>query len=107
MRLLVALLGFVSAIGFAVPAYADSGVRPDNDAFLNALRHAGIDYASSTQAIASAQTVCELVDHGESGLAVIEDLRDRNPAFRMSAAAEFAKISAQFYCPQQLEPTPK
>ena len=103
MRLLLALLGIVAMIGLAAPAYADPDAGgPDDTGFLAALRHAGITYSDPTQAISAGQTVCTCLDHGESGLQLVHDVKSRNPGFDMEAASQFAVISAKYYCPHHL-----
>jgi hypothetical protein len=103
MKLLLALLSISVMIGLAVPARGD----PDSDdgAFLASLQKAGITYQNAGQAIAAGKAVCGLIDEGESGLEVVEDLKTNNPAFTMDGAAKFAAISAHAYCPQQLTPS--
>lgn len=103
MKLLLALLSISVVIGLAVPARGD----PDSGdgAFLASLQKAGITYQNPGQAIAAAKAVCGLIDDGESGLEVVEDLKTNNPAFTMDGAAKFAAISATAYCPQQLTPS--
>ncbi|EID11469.1 DUF732 domain-containing protein [Mycobacterium xenopi] len=89
-------------IGFAARAYGDPGDVASDAGFLSSLREAGITYPSPDQAIGAAQAVCTCLNHGESGLELVHDVKTHNPAFTMDAAAEFAAISAKYYCPQQL-----
>ncbi|MEZ0365421.1 DUF732 domain-containing protein [Mycobacterium sp. pUA109] len=106
MRTLLAPFGVATMIALAVPAHADPGVdggTPDAS-FLASLRAAGLTYSDPTQAISAAQTVCGLIGRGESGLQVLKDLKTTNPAITTDGAAQFAALSAQFYCPQQLTP---
>ncbi|BCO35956.1 DUF732 domain-containing protein [Mycobacterium heckeshornense] len=102
MRLRLALLGVSAMIGIAAPAYADPGDVATDAAFLTALQQSGITYPSADQAIGAAQAVCTCLNHGESGLELVHDVKTHNPAFTMDAAAQFAAISAKYYCPQQL-----
>ncbi|OBJ61658.1 DUF732 domain-containing protein [Mycobacterium sp. 1423905.2] len=104
MKLLVAVIGICAAIGFAAPACADPDDGPGGDdaSFLAALRSADIAYSNPAQAIGSARAVCTCLNNGESGLELVHDVKTRNPAFNMDAAAEFAVISAKYYCPHQL-----
>jgi Protein of unknown function (DUF732) len=97
-----ALLVAVAAIGLAAPAHAEP--EGDDAAFLAALGRSGITYASPGQAIASAKAVCGLMGRGETGLQVVSDVRDQNPGMTMDAAAKFAAIASDTYCPQHLTP---
>lgn len=92
-------------IGCAAPANGDPGNGPDaaDAGFLAALRTADIGYSNSDQAIGSARAVCTCLDNGESGFELVNDIKKRNAGFTLDAAAEFAVISAKFYCPQQLD----
>lgn len=104
MKLLLVVISFVAIIGLAAPAYADpdDGAGSDDAKFLAALHNADIDYANPSEVIGSARAVCGCLDDGESGLGLVHDVEAHNPGFNMDAAAEFAVISAKFYCPQQL-----
>jgi Protein of unknown function (DUF732) len=105
MRLLVTLFGIFAVIYLAAPAYGDAPVPPvngDDPGFLAALRQAGITYASPDKAIASGKSVCTCLNHGESGLGLVEDVKTLNPGLDMDRASDFAMISAKFYCPRQL-----
>lgn len=104
MKLLLAVIGLVTIIGLAPPAYADpdDGAGGDDAKFLAALHSADIDYANPSEVIGSARAVCGCLDGGESGLGLIHDVEAHNPGFNMDAAAEFAVISAKYYCPQHL-----
>ena len=103
MRLLLAVLGVSTAIGFAAPAYGDPGASDGNDAaFLTALRQVGISYPSPDQAIGAGRSVCGCLNNGESGLELVHDLKTHNPGFTMEDASDFAMVAAKFYCPQQL-----
>jgi hypothetical protein len=77
-------------------------VNGDDPGFLAALHQAGITYASPDKAIASGKAVCTCLNNGESGLALVHDVKTRNPGFDMESASDFALISAKFYCPRQL-----
>ncbi|KAA1250927.1 DUF732 domain-containing protein [Mycobacterium simiae] len=104
MKKLLAVLGVAAAIGLAAPVYADPE-EPDggDDAgFLTALQQVGITYPSPAQAIGSAKAVCGHLDNGLSGLELVHDVKVHNPGLTMDAAAQFAVISAKYYCPQHL-----
>ena len=112
MRVLLGLIGAAAAIIVAAPGHAEPGATvvgavdasPDETAtFIAALRTAGISFADPEQAVAAGQAVCGLVANGESGLELLTDLRNANPALTINGAAQFAAIAARSYCPHQLE----
>ncbi|OHV06545.1 DUF732 domain-containing protein [Mycobacterium talmoniae] len=107
MRTLFAPFAAATLIAVAAPAHADPGVDGGaaDASFLASLRAAGISYNDPNQVISAAQTVCGLIGKGESGLQVLKDLKTTNPAITTDGAAEFAALSAKFYCPQQLTPS--
>ncbi|SOX54105.1 DUF732 domain-containing protein [Mycobacterium ahvazicum] len=98
MKALPFLASVVTLIGLAAPAHAD----PADDAFLAALNNAGITYHDPEHAIKAGQKVCDLANSGTSQLDIIRDIRDLNPAFTMTKAAQFAKAAAMAYCPERL-----
>jgi len=104
MRLILATVGFCAAIGLAAPAHGDPPPPQagDDAGFLTALRQVGISYASQDAAVASGKAVCTCLNHGESGLGLVHDIKTHNPGFDMENASNFAMIAAKFYCPQQL-----
>lgn len=85
MRVVSTLLSIPLMIGLAVPAHA--GPSGDDAVFLASLERAGITYSHPDQAIASGKAVCALVESGESGLQVVNELRTRNPGFSMVVAS--------------------
>jgi hypothetical protein len=91
----------IASVGVAAPAHAD----PGDDAFLAALKQAGITYQSPDKAITAGQKVCDLANSGTSQLDIVRDIRDLNPAFTMAKAAKFAKAAANAYCPELLDPS--
>lgn len=103
MRVVSTLLSIPLMIGLAVPAHA--GPSGDDAVFLASLERAGITYSHPDQAIASGKAVCALVESGESGLQVVNELRTRNPGFSMDVCCKFAAISAHVYCPHQITKT--
>ncbi|OBA61855.1 hypothetical protein A5647_09510 [Mycobacterium sp. 1100029.7] len=108
MRQLLALVGIVGIVGIggaisiAAPALAEP--EGDDSAFLARLGDAGITYSSPTQVIASAKAVCGLMGRGETGLQVVSDIKDQNPGMTLDAAAKFAALAADVYCPHHLTP---
>ncbi|HEY0228178.1 MAG TPA: DUF732 domain-containing protein [Mycobacterium sp.] len=108
MKLLLALLGVAMGIVIAVPAHAvpgedEAATDDNNDAFLSDLHKVGISFQDPNQAVSAGKAVCGLVSRGVSGLQLLNDLRDNNPALTANGAAQFATISAKAYCPRQLE----
>ncbi|MGV0750058.1 DUF732 domain-containing protein [Mycolicibacter minnesotensis] len=104
MRTVLSVLGVAAVIGCAAPAYADpdAGDGGGDAAFLTALRAAGLTFASSDQAIVAGHAVCSMANNGETGLQVVKQLTTDNPGLPMDAAAQFAAVSANAYCPQHL-----
>jgi Protein of unknown function (DUF732) len=103
MKPLHAALSVCTAVGLAVPAYADPGdIAGDDAGFLSALQKVGIHYPSPAQAITAGKSVCGCLNGGESGLELVHDVKIRNAGFTMEEASDFAMIAAKYYCPQQL-----
>ena len=110
--LLLALLGVQMALMIggtigAIPANAEPGIdepsRGDEGQFLSSLQQLGIHFGDPAQAISAGHHVCGLAQRGESGLELINDLREQNPGLSTNSAAQFATVSAQAFCPKQLE----
>lgn len=102
LRLFLASASACALIGFAAPAGAEpQGV---DAAFLAALDRAGITYGDPAQVIASAKAMCGLMNNGETGLQVVNDIKNQNPALTLDAAARFAAIASNTYCPEHLTP---
>jgi len=105
MKLLLALLSLSMGIVVAAPAYADVDAPPgdaNNEAFLADLHQVGITFQDPNQALKAGKTVCGLLSRGESGLQLVSDLEDNNPALNTSGAVQFATLSAKSFCPHQL-----
>lgn len=102
MRGLLGLLGTAGAISFAALAHADP--EGDDAAFLASLGNSGITYSSPGQVIASAKAVCGLMGRGETGLQVVSDIKEQNPGMTLDAAATFAALASNAYCPHHLTP---
>lgn len=108
MKLHLALLGISLGIVIAAPAHAVPGedepaADDNNEVFLSDLSKVGISFSDPNQAVSAGKAVCGLVSRGVSGLQLINDLRDNNPALTTNGAAQFAAISAKAYCPRQLD----
>ena len=108
MKPLLALLGVLMGIVFAVPTHAEPGVEdpPSNDnngIFLADLQKVGIGFSDPNQAVSAGQAVCACIHNGMSGLHLLKHLQENNPALTENGAAQFATISAKSYCPRQLD----
>jgi hypothetical protein len=108
MKSLLAILGVSLGLVLAVPAHSEPGVdEPVNDAsngdFLANLKKVGIGFSDPAQAISAGQAVCAHIHNGMSGLHLLKHLQENNPALTENGAAQFATISAQAYCPKQLD----
>ena len=108
MKPLLALLGVLMGIVFAVPTHAEPGVEdpPSNDnngIFLADLQKVGIGFSDPNQAVSAGQAVCACIHNGMSGLHLLKHLQENNPALTENGAAQFATISANSYCPRQLD----
>lgn len=105
---LLALLGVSLGIAIAAPAHATPGEDEpasdeNNESFLSDLHTIGISFKDPGQAVAAGKSVCGMISRGVSGLQLLTDIRDNNPALTTSGAAQFATISAKAYCPSQLD----
>lgn len=100
VRAVAAVVAAVAMLSPAPPAHADPG--GDDAAFLSALANAGITVPNPGQAIASAQAVCGLMRNGETGLQVLTDVKNQNPALTLDGAALFTAIASNTYCPEHL-----
>ncbi|OBH67008.1 hypothetical protein A5684_04915, partial [Mycobacterium intracellulare] len=108
MTRLLALLTVSLGIAIAAPAHATPGedeapADDNNGSFLSDLHTVGISFKDPGQAVAAGKSVCGMIARGVSGLQLLTDIRDNNPALTTSGAAQFATISAKAYCPGQLE----
>jgi hypothetical protein len=100
MRLVLVLASVAVVIGTAAPAYAD--VDGSDQAFLAALKQAGITYQDPDRAVAVGKQVCSLADKGMTGAEIVKELQELNPGFQGDGAAKFAAIADTAYCPKSL-----
>ncbi len=98
MRLLLTLTSVAAMIGMAAPAYADT----NDDAFLGALRQAGITYPDPERAITAGKWVCRQVAEGMQTVDVVKEVQSLNSGLRGDSAAKFTAIAASAYCPNVL-----
>ena len=108
MKALLAVIGVLMGIVFAVPAHSEPGIDEEpssenNGSFLADLNKLGIGYGDPNQAVSAGQAVCACIHNGMSGLHLIKHLQENNPALTENGAAQFATISAKAYCPRQLD----
>ncbi|OBH47701.1 DUF732 domain-containing protein [Mycobacterium mantenii] len=108
MKPLLTLLGVSLGIAIAVPAHAvpgedEAAADDNNEVFIADLHTVGISFQDPNQAVSAGKAVCGLLSRGVSGLQLLNDLRDNNPALTTNGAAQFATISAKAYCPRQLD----
>ena len=109
MKPLLALLGVLMGIVFAVPTHAEPGVEdpPSNDnngIFLADLQKVGIGFSDPNQAVSAGQAVCACIHNGMSGLHLLKHLQENNPALTENGAAQFATISATNASNSSLKP---
>lgn len=107
-RALLALLGVPMALVIGgVPAHAEPGIdeapNGDDGEFISSLHQLGINFGDPAAAISAGHHVCGLAQRGESGLELLNDIKEQNPGLTTSSAAQFATVSAKSYCPKQLE----
>jgi hypothetical protein len=96
IRLLAAAAALLTvAAAFAAPAEADA--RQDDD-FIDALNHAGIDFGQPGNAMAVGESVCPmLAQPGGSFAGAVTSIRRRGMSPKM--AQVFTTIAIQSYCP--------
>jgi uncharacterized protein DUF732 len=99
IRLLTAVAALLTvASAFAAPAEADA--RQDDD-FIDALNHAGIDFGQPGNAMAVGESVCPmLAQPGGSFAGAVTSIRRRGMSPAM--ARTFTTIAIQTYCPETL-----
>jgi len=99
MRLLLLLSSVAVVIGLAAPAQAD----PKQDqAFVAAVRSAGINVKNPDDAVVTGKAVCESTESGKPTADVVKGLQELNPDLPQVSAAKFAALATSAYCPDQL-----
>jgi Protein of unknown function (DUF732) len=98
IRLLAAAAGLLTAAAaFAAPAEAD----PNDDQFIDALNHAGIDFGEPGNAMSVGQSVCPmLAQPGGNFAAAATSVTHRGMSPGM--AKMFTTIAIQTYCPEEM-----
>ncbi len=99
VRLLAGAAGLVTAAAaLAAPAEADAGT---DDAFIDALNHAGIDFGEPGNAMAIGQSICPmLAQPGGNFAAAAAKVSGRGMSPEM--ARMFTTIAIQMYCPEEM-----
>lgn len=98
IRLLAAAAGLLTAAAaLAAPAEAD----PNDDNFIDALNHAGVDFGEPGNAMAVGQSVCPmLAQPGGNFAGTAASISHRGMSPQM--AQMFTTIAIQMYCPQEM-----
>jgi hypothetical protein len=98
IRLLAAAAGLLTAAAaFAAPAQAD----PNDDRFIDALNHAGVEFGEPGNAMAVGQSICPmLAQPGGNFAAAASSVTNRGLSPRM--AQMFTTIAIQMYCPEEM-----
>jgi hypothetical protein len=99
IRLLSAAAALLTvASAFAAPAGADPNA---DDAFIDALNHAGIDFGQPGNAMAVGESICPMVSQpGGSFAGAVASIRRRGMSPAM--AQTFTTIAIQSYCPAEI-----
>ena len=98
MKLLLPLASFVTVIGMAAPAHADS----TDDSFIAAVKAAGITFTDPDKAIGAGKWVCDTFKGGTHMADVVTTLQGKNPALNQDKANKFVAIAASAYCPDAI-----
>jgi Protein of unknown function (DUF732) len=95
IRLLAAAAGLLTAAAaFAAPADAD----PNDDSFIDALNHAGVEFGEPGNAMAVGESICPMIAQpGGSMAAAVQ--RVRGSGLSPAMAQMFTTIAIQMYCP--------
>jgi Protein of unknown function (DUF732) len=98
IRLLAAAAGLLTAAAaFAAPADAD----PNDDSFIDALNHAGVDFGEPGNAMAVGESICPMIAQpGGSMAAAVQ--RVRGSGLSPAMAQMFTTIAIQMYCPTEM-----
>src|SRR6516165_5753908 len=98
IRLLAIAAGLLTAAAaFAAPAEAD----PNDDNFIDALNHAGVEFGQPGNAMAVGQSVCPmLAQPGGNIAAVVANVSHKGMSPQM--AKMFTTIAIQMYCPEEM-----
>jgi uncharacterized protein DUF732 len=96
-----ALLAVGCLIAAAVAFSAHSEAGPNDDNFIDALSHAGVEYGEPGNAMAVGQSICPmLAQPGGSFAAAASGVANRGMSPQM--AQMFTTIAIQTYCPEEM-----
>src|SRR6201997_3380508 len=98
IRLLAAAAGLLTAASaFAAPAEAN----PNDDSFIDALNHAGVEFGEPGNAMAVGESICPMIAQpGGSMAAAVQ--RVRGSGLSPAMAQMFTTIAIQMYCPTEM-----
>jgi hypothetical protein len=98
IRLLAIAAGLLTAAAaFAAPAEAD----PNDDNFIDALNHAGVEFGQPGNAMAVGESICPMIAQpGGSMAAAVQ--RVRGAGLSPAMAQMFTTIAIQTYCPTEM-----
>jgi hypothetical protein len=99
MKLLLSLSSVAVAIVLAAPAHADT---KQDEAFVAAVRSAGITVKNPDDAIVTGKAVCVTAQAGKPTTDLVKELQELNPELPPVAAAKFTALATSAYCPDQL-----
>lgn len=88
-----------AATAVATPATAD----PNNDAFLNALNNAGVNYDDPAQAVQLGQSICPALAQPGGSLASTAATINGQNGISAAMAGLFTSIAISMYCPSMVD----
>jgi hypothetical protein len=95
------VVGAGCLIALAAAVSAPVGADPNDDDFIDALSHAGIEYGEPGNAMAVGQSVCPMIAQpGGSFAAAASGVARRGMSPQM--AQMFTTIAIQTYCPEEM-----
>jgi hypothetical protein len=98
IRLLAAAAGLLTAAAaFAAPADAD----PNDDSFIDALNHAGVEFGEPGNAMAVGESICPMIAQPGGNMAAAVQ-RVRGSGLSPAMAQMFTTIAIQMYCPTEM-----
>ena len=98
IRLLAAAAGLLTAAAaFAAPAEAD----PNDDNFIDALNHAGVEFGQPGNAMAVGESLCPMIAQPGGNVAAAVQ-RVRASGLSPGMAQMFTTIAIQTYCPEEM-----
>ncbi|MBV9638879.1 MAG: DUF732 domain-containing protein [Mycobacteriaceae bacterium] len=98
VRLLVSLGVVVAGAASAPPAQAD----PIQDAFLNALSNAGVQYNDPSTAVSLGQSICPMLAQPGGNFATVASNIAGQNGLSADMAGLFTSIAISMYCPSMM-----